>query len=210
MRYTRSVPFTAMFSAANASSCCQMLPTSLFEPRMHRSQSHPFISYQAQQEMPSGLLQLDITSKSRHRLLPQAQPTLSFELRTKKFKAAAIISSVLFASAFAVILVQWRGPINVWETLCIFPVGFVNGMLNSGQFVGVSATVEKSRLATAISLFFLSGQIGMMAGTSASSAILRPLFRNNLCSRLGDSEYAQKVSVYMTPDGIPPVALRAH
>ena len=81
----------------------------------------------------------------------------------------------------------------MWESLYIFPASFGVGLLNSSQFVGVSAAVEKSQLATTISIFFLSQQMGIMTGASGSGALLQKTFRNVLEKRLGDS--AQKSEV---------------
>ena len=81
---------------------------------------------------------------------------------------------------------RWRGRINVWESLEILPASLGVGLLNSSQFIGLSAAVEKSHLATAISIFFLSQQIGMMVGASASAALLRQGFRDALVKDLPD------------------------
>lgn len=83
-------------------------------------------------------------------------------------------------------MLRWRGRISIWESLEILPASLGVGLLNSSQFIGLSAAVEKSHLATAISIFFLSQQIGMMVGTSASAALLRHGFRNALVRKLTD------------------------
>ncbi|KAL9127025.1 MAG: hypothetical protein Q9217_004014 [Psora testacea] len=83
-------------------------------------------------------------------------------------------------------MLRWRGHISVWESLEILPASLGVGLLNSSQFIGLSAAVEKSHLATAISIFFLSQQIGMMIGASASAALLRYGFRDALIQKLTD------------------------
>lgn len=74
----------------------------------------------------------------------------------------------------------------MWESLYIFPASFGVGLLNSSQFVAISAAVEKPQLATTISIFFLSQQMGMMIGASGSGALLQRTFQNALVKNLGD------------------------
>ena len=83
----------------------------------------------------------------------------------------------------------------MWESLYIFPASFGVGLLNSSQFVAVSAAVEKPQLATTISIFFLSQQMGMMIGASGSGALLQRTFRNALVKNLGDSAEMGEVSI---------------
>ena len=81
-------------------------------------------------------------------------------------------------------MLRWRGRISVWESLEVLPASLGVGLLNSSQFIGLSAAVEKSHSATAISIFFLSQQLGMMIGASASAALLRHGFRDALIQKL--------------------------
>ena len=83
----------------------------------------------------------------------------------------------------------------MWESLYIFPASFGVGLLNSSQFVAVSAAVEKPQLATTISIFFLSQQMGMMIGASGSGALLQRTFRNALVKKLGDQARMSEVSI---------------
>ena len=82
----------------------------------------------------------------------------------------------------------------MWESLYIFSASFAVGLLNSSQFIGLSAAVEKSRLATTISIFYLSQQLGMMIGASGSSALLRTAFRDALSMNLRDRVDSSRVS----------------
>lgn len=103
---------------------------------------------------------------------------------------------MLYVVSYVLILLRWRGPINVWESLYIFPASFGIGLLNSSQFIAVSAAVDKTQLATTISIFFLSQQVGMMIGASGSGALLQKTFRNALEKSLGDRAEASEVSVF--------------
>lgn len=60
------------------------------------------------------------------------------------------------------------------------------GLLNSSQFIALSAAVEKVQLATTISTFSLAQQLGMLVGASGSAALLRMVFRKGLVKRLFD------------------------
>ena len=91
-------------------------------------------------------------------------------------------------------ILRWRGQINVWESLYIFPASLAVGLFNSSQFMGPSTTVKKGYLATNISIFFLSQQIGMMIGAGASSALLRSTFRDASVKQLGDGVASSQVS----------------
>ena len=86
------------------------------------------------------------------------------------------------------ITLRWRGPINIWESLYIFPAAVGVGLLNSSQFIALSLAVEKSQLATSIGMFFLSQQLGMMFGASVSAVILTSVFRSGLMKTLGGDE----------------------
>ena len=91
----------------------------------------------------------------------------------------------------------------MWESLYIFPASFGVGLLNSSNFVAVSAAVERPQLATTISIFFLSQQLGMMIGASGSGALLQRAFRNALTKSLGDSAERREVSIFQLHSDFP-------
>ena len=104
--------------------------------------------------------------------------------RTKRYKILSVVAAGICIASSVVILLRWRGQISFWESLEIFPPSVGVGLLSSSQFIGVSSAVEKGDLATTISMFFLSGQIGMMIGASGSAALVRYGFRDALMSSL--------------------------
>ncbi|MCJ1230374.1 hypothetical protein MMC12_007047 [Toensbergia leucococca] len=106
--------------------------------------------------------------------------------RTKRYKKISVAAVFICIMSFIAIMLRWRGRINVWESLYIFPASLGVGMLNSSQFIGLAASIEKPQLATAVSLFYLSQQIGLMIGASGSAALLRKTFRDALVENLGD------------------------
>ncbi|KAL8954453.1 MAG: hypothetical protein Q9183_007112, partial [Haloplaca sp. 2 TL-2023] len=112
--------------------------------------------------------------------------------RTKRYKLLSVIASSLCTASFILILLRWHGRISIWESLYPFPAALGVGLLNSTQFVGVSAAVEKPLLAKTISVFFLSQQIGMIIGAGGSSALLRRVFKDELVKKLGDGRHAMQ------------------
>ena len=117
------------------------------------------------------------------------------EIRTKRLKVLSIVAAILCVLGFVVILFRWHGRINVWESLYIFPTSFGLGILNSSQFVGVSAGVDKRHVASTISIYTLSQQIGMILGAGGSSALVRRVFRDTLVQRLGMRMDREQVGV---------------
>lgn len=91
-----------------------------------------------------------------------------------------MVALAICSLGYFVIALRWRGHINIWESLYVFATSFGVGAVNSTQFVSVSAGAPKDRMATAVSLFFLSQQVGMMIGASTSSSLLQYVFRAKL------------------------------
>ena len=114
-----------------------------------------------------------------------------------------MFASTLSIAAFVTIALRWRGPINVWESLYILPAAMGVGLLNSSQFIGLSATAQKEQLATTISTFFLSQQLGMMIGASVSAALLRNVFRSSLVKMLGSRQDEQVGAIKQISSRVP-------
>ncbi|KAI4190715.1 MAG: hypothetical protein L6R41_000577, partial [Letrouitia leprolyta] len=100
--------------------------------------------------------------------------------RTKRYKTLSILASTISTASFVAILLRWRGRIEIWESLYLSPAALAIGLLNSSQFVALSAAVEKEHLATIISTYFLSLQLGILIGASASASLLRVVFGTTL------------------------------
>jgi hypothetical protein len=68
-------------------------------------------------------------------------------------------------------------------------------MLVSTQFIGLSASAPKSRLATSISIFYLGQQLGIILGIVAAAVLLRIELYKTLMRRLAnypDKEWASR------------------
>ena len=74
----------------------------------------------------------------------------------------------------------------LWESLYIFPVGLSFGIVLSTQFMALSASTPKPQMAIAISVYYLSQEVGYIAGVGLSSAFIRMDFRHTLMRRLAN------------------------
>lgn len=97
------------------------------------------------------------------------------------------------------ILLRWRQGTNAWEgSLYAFPSGLGSGMILSTQFIGLSTSAPKDQLATSISIYYLSQQVGTIVGISVTAAVLRGAFQNTLMRELGDVPGKAEVSELAT------------
>ena len=101
--------------------------------------------------------------------------------------AICILSHLLIA-------VRWRHGTNIWESLYVFPAGLGFGMALLTQFIGLTASAPESQLATAVSVYYLSQQVGIITGVSSSAAILRINFHRALVRQLGNLAGKDQVS----------------
>lgn len=107
--------------------------------------------------------------------------------RTYRYKFLSVIALVSMCSFYLLVFLRWRVGAGLWESLYIFPVGLSFGILLATQFMGFSASTPKDQMATAISVYYLGQEVGMITGIGVSSAILRLDFRHTLSRRLTDS-----------------------
>lgn len=104
--------------------------------------------------------------------------------RTKRYKTMSIAALFVSILSYFVIFLRWRAGASLWESLYAFPSGVMQGIILSGQFIGMSLSAPKNRLATAVGAYSLSQQLGLMIGTTACSAILQGAFGRTLLERL--------------------------
>lgn len=77
-------------------------------------------------------------------------------------------------------MLRWHGHTSFLESLYIVPGGFGNGIALSAMFVALTAGTEHCQMAICSSGLFLSSNIGMVVGISASSALLQSSLRKQL------------------------------
>lgn len=108
----------------------------------------------------------------------------------------AISLSIL---AQIIMIVRWRNGIHGLEIHYCFPWAIGSGLLLSAQFIALSVRSPSEQMASATAVYYLSQQIGLIIGTSVSTAGLQRLFGYRLEIRLVDlvpSEKTKVVSVH--------------
>ncbi|KAE8391853.1 major facilitator superfamily domain-containing protein [Aspergillus alliaceus] len=104
--------------------------------------------------------------------------------RTKRYKTMTIVSLGSTVLLSILIYIRYRDGCFTWELFYLFPSGVANGVLFSTQFIGMSLTVPKERLATSIGIYYLSQQLGFIVGPAASVAVVQRLFASRVSDGL--------------------------
>lgn len=91
---------------------------------------------------------------------------------------------------------RWPNGADLWELvyLAIHSVGHT-GIITT-CFVAISVATPKSAGAGPITTYYMSQQIGMVVGVTASSVFTRDAFRNILIDKLADHPYATEVGIF--------------
>ncbi|KAG9232096.1 major facilitator superfamily domain-containing protein [Amylocarpus encephaloides] len=100
--------------------------------------------------------------------------------RFGSYKRLSLSALFLNIATSLLILFQWSHPINTLETLITFPFGFFAGIVLATQFIGLYICSPKKHMATAISMYYMSQQIGIALGISFSSSLLKQKFKATL------------------------------
>jgi hypothetical protein len=88
---------------------------------------------------------------------------------------------------------------GTWEALGTFPFGLFAGIVLSTQFIGLYHCAPKQHMATAISMYYMSQQIGIALGISIFSAILKQEFQTTLQETLIVIPNSQEVGLIPAP-----------
>ncbi|KFZ05028.1 hypothetical protein V501_08740 [Pseudogymnoascus sp. VKM F-4519 (FW-2642)] len=97
------------------------------------------------------------------------------------YKKLSIISLFFCIANSVAILIRWPHTIGVWEgIMTTFPFGLFGGIALSAQFIGLYQCSSKQYMATAISMYYMSQQIGVALGISISSGLLKHQFHVTL------------------------------
>lgn len=115
--------------------------------------------------------------------------------RTVKYRHLSLIAILLSFSAQAVMIVRWRNGIQGLEMHYCFPWAMGSGMLLSAQFIALSIWSPQEQMASATAVYYLSQQIGLIIGTSVSTAALQRLFGYRLEMNLVDIVAPEKTKV---------------
>lgn len=111
---------------------------------------------------------------------------------TKRYKNMTTMSIFLIILAYFLIFLTWRDGCT-WQSTFLLQVGFAQGVLFSGFFIGMSQSSSKEHLSTCIATYYLSQQLGTIIGPTCGLALIQWLFRGNLVNRLGDIPHKKQV-----------------
>ncbi|KAJ5637948.1 hypothetical protein N7490_007827 [Penicillium lividum] len=82
------------------------------------------------------------------------------------------------------IMLRWPRGFHNWELAYLAIEGFGTWMFSSTLFVAVSVSVSKDKAASAITIYYLSQQLGIMVGTATTAAVTRSVFQGQLLKKL--------------------------
>ena len=103
---------------------------------------------------------------------------------------------------------RWRYGAGAWESL-YYAVGggFGYGMCLNAQFIGLTAAAPEDQQGTAIGVYYLGQQVGMILGVGGFAALLETVWSNNLRRRFSDLPGGDEVSNPRTRDLLAPSVL---
>ncbi|KFY69360.1 hypothetical protein V496_00295 [Pseudogymnoascus sp. VKM F-4515 (FW-2607)] len=97
------------------------------------------------------------------------------------YKKLSLVSLFFCIANSVAILLRWPHNIGVWEEIfTTLPFGLFGGIALSAQFIGLYQCSSKQYMATAISMYYMSQQIGVALGISISSGLLKNQFHSTL------------------------------
>lgn len=104
---------------------------------------------------------------------------------TGRYKLLSILCLSLASLSYLLIAIRWpQGP-RRWELLYTFGSGMGIGGLFATSFMGLSASIPKDMSATAITVYYMSQQLGMILGVTLAAAACRRTFEAQLFRHLG-------------------------
>ena len=105
---------------------------------------------------------------------------LTNDLSTNHYKTISLVTASIMALSYLTIFSRWRNGCNAWETLLLFPFGFIIGIQHSTQYTGMTTSVPKSRIGQCTGTFHLIQQLGYIIGPVFSLANVEQLFKGSL------------------------------
>jgi hypothetical protein len=124
---------------------------------------------------------------------PETHKDITDRNRTGRYKALAVCATLMAGLCYTLLILRWHGHTNIWESLYIIPGGFGAGMAEGAVFIGLTASVDPSLHAIALSGLFQSTNIGIITGLAASSAVLQATLKRELQQSLTGFKHKEKV-----------------
>lgn len=95
-----------------------------------------------------------------------------------------------------VIFFRWRNGCNPWEALFLFPFGFTLGIQYSTQYIGMAASIPKSRIGQSTGTYYLFQQLGRIVGPVFGLATVEELFKGSLWKDFDQTPGKELVSLW--------------
>lgn len=106
--------------------------------------------------------------------------------RTGKYKSLSIKCCMAMILGNMLLVIRLPQAPYYWEIFFTIIIGVGMGGFFSVTFVGLSASIPDRMSATAMTVYYLAQQLGMMMGITATSVTCRMVFKNYLERKLAD------------------------
>ncbi|KAL2067238.1 hypothetical protein VTL71DRAFT_1662 [Oculimacula yallundae] len=113
--------------------------------------------------------------------------------RSGRYKKLCLVSIACCILTELLVLLRWSHSTSIWESLVTFPFGIFGGIILSTQFIGLYQCTAKHQMATAITTYYMSQQVGIALGISLVSALMKQEFHTILQKTLVDIPNYQEV-----------------
>lgn len=100
--------------------------------------------------------------------------------RMHRYKPLSLFSISLNTLSHLLIFFAWRHGASTFSSLVVFITGLAHGLVISTQFIGMSARVEKSMVASSVSAYYLCQELGMIGGACLDGAVEGGVFSHLL------------------------------
>ena len=123
-------------------------------------------------------------------------------VRTLRYKTITLAAIGVGILGYLLMALRWHNRVGAWESLYYVAAGFGFGMSLNAQFIGLTAAAPEDQQGTAIGVYYLSQQVGMIFGVGSFAALLETGFSNNLRRGLNSSPERDEVSHVRTPSSV--------
>ena len=120
--------------------------------------------------------------------------SLTCMVRTLRYKNITLGAVVVGILGYLLMVLRWRNGVGAWESLYYIGGGFGYGMSLNAQFIGLTAAAPEDQQGTAIGVYYLSQQVGMIFGVGSFAALLETVFSDNLRRALASFPERDEVS----------------
>ncbi|KAI0177071.1 major facilitator superfamily domain-containing protein [Pestalotiopsis sp. NC0098] len=113
--------------------------------------------------------------------------------RYKRYKVMTAMGNVVGFVGFLIIFLRWRGSTVWYESIFVALPGMGMGIMQSTTFVHLAASLEQSDIAIAGSSWFLAQNVGILIGSSLSTATINRRTSSLLDSYLDGIEHKAEI-----------------